>query len=161
MGFLLLLFSILMGMVTIRRWQTGKIKMYYQPSNTLWNELLTATGLNNRQYKPSLFALNATWQLFWFGVISAAEKLFGKVKYQRQIFELADGGELALDWLTHQTSENKALRNIVICVPGLSGDSREVYCLCIAKQCIERNLDFVVINYRGTSGVPLKVRIFR
>ena len=83
------------------------------------------------------------------------------MKYHRQIFELADGGELAIDWLIHHTPESKTLRNIVICVPGLSGDSREAYCLCVAKQCIERNLDFVVINYRGTSGVPLKVRNFK
>lgn len=43
-----------------------------------------------------------------------------------------------------------------MCVPGLSGDSKELYCLCIAKECLKRNLDFVVVNYRGTSGVPLK-----
>lgn len=45
---------------------------------------------------------------------------------------------------------------MVVCVPGLSGDSNEIYCLAIAQKCIEKNLDFVVINYRGTSGVALK-----
>lgn len=44
----------------------------------------------------------------------------------------------------------------MVCIPGLSGDSNEIYCTYVAKQCRERDLDFVVINYRGTSGVPIK-----
>jgi predicted alpha/beta-fold hydrolase len=47
-----------------------------------------------------------------------------------------------------------------VCIPGLSGDSKEIYCVCVAKECLQRNLDFAVINYRGTSGVPIKVRKF-
>ncbi len=74
------------------------------------------------------------------------------IKYRRQIFELTDGGELAIDWL--ESGQNK---DLVICIPGLSGDSSEIYCTSIAKICQQRNIDFCVINYRGTSGVPLKV----
>lgn len=80
--------------------------------------------------------------------------LFSKVKYDRQIYSLKDGGELAIDWLVH-TSE--ATRDLIVCVPGLSGDSAELYCTQLAEMATKRNLDFVVVNYRGTSGVRLKV----
>lgn len=60
--------------------------MYYQPSNTLWSELLTQTGLLKMKYEPSIFALNASMQLFWIAVLSAKEQLFKKIKYHREIF---------------------------------------------------------------------------
>ncbi len=112
------------------------------------------------RYQPSLLAPNAFMQVFWFCVLSLKEQLLPKIKYDRQIFELRDGGELAIDWLVHPSSNDSKPRNIVVCVPGLSGDSKELYCLCLAKECLRRGLDFVVVNYRGTSGVPLKVSIF-
>lgn len=90
-------------------------------------------------------------------ILSIWENIRPSVKYNRKIFELSDGGELAIDWLIHQNVQDKN-RNIVVCIPGLSGDSKEIYCVCVAKECLERNLDFVVINYRGTSGVSIKVR---
>lgn len=107
MGIWLFLLTLIMGAITVRRWQSGNIKMYYQPSNKLWSELLTSTDLLKIKYKPSIFALNATMQLFWFGMLSIYEMLFGKVKYHRQIFELSDGGELALDWLIHPVPESE------------------------------------------------------
>ena len=84
------------------------------------------------------------------------ENLLGSVIYKRKIFKLADGGVLALDWLVHPT-DNYEPRDLVICIPGLSGDSREYYCVSSAKACLQHNFDFVVINNRGTSNVPLKV----
>jgi predicted alpha/beta-fold hydrolase len=67
------------------------------------------------------------------GVLSAKERVWMKIKYDRRIFELADGGELAMDWLVQPSdSKTNSNRNIVVCVPGLSGDSKENYCLCIA-----------------------------
>jgi len=52
---------------------------------------------------------------------------------------------------------NKKIRNLVVCIPGLSGDSKELYCLSVAKACLANDLDFVVVNNRGTSKVPLSV----
>lgn len=71
---------------------------------------------------------------------------------------MSDGGELALDWLVHPESAPKhKKRPLVVCVPGLSGDSQELYCIAVAKACLGRNLDMVVVNYRGTAGITLKV----
>lgn len=88
-------------------------------------------------------------------VLSFVESLRKRIRYHRQIFELSDGGELALDWLIHP-NQSQVKRNIVVCVPGLSGDSHELYCTALAREALAQNLDFVVVNYRGTSGVPLR-----
>ena len=88
---------------------------------------------------------------------------FKKVKYTREIFSLSDGGELAVDWLINPADQSKnrpaKKRDIVVCIPGLSGDSGELYCVALAEACLKMDLDFVVINYRGTSGVPIKVSL--
>jgi abhydrolase domain-containing protein 1/3 len=110
------------------------------------------------KYKPSLFTLNAQLQIVCFVFLSIWEKFKKEVKYTRKIFTLSDGGELALDWLVHSTNpENQKPRPLVVCVPGLSGDSSELYCIAVAKSCLKRNLDMVVVNYRGTAGIPLRV----
>jgi predicted alpha/beta-fold hydrolase len=44
-------------------------------------------------------------------------------------------------------------------IPGLSGDEKEQYCISAAGACLKRDLDCVVVNYRGMSGVTLKVSI--
>ena len=45
----------------------------------------------------------------------------------------SDGGETALDWLVHPGTLNELkTRPLVVCVPGLSGDSQELYCLAVA-----------------------------
>ena len=89
--------------------------------------------------------------------------------YRREIFEMSDGGEIGLDWVVHPDEEEdvqksnlchsdfkiqqKRYRDLVVVVPGLSGDSNELYSRVIAKQCLKADLDCVFINYRGLAGV--------
>ena len=148
----MLIVTIIFVLLTVRKWQSSRIKMHYQPSSNLWAEVFKQTDLMKMKYKPSIWALHPFTQFFWFTVLSIVEMIRKPIKYRRQIFELYDGGELAIDWL--ETNQD---RNLVICIPGLSGDSNEIYCTSIAKVCQQRNIDFCVINYRGLSGVPLKV----
>ena len=43
--------------------------------------------------------------------------------------------------------------------PGVNGDSMNYYCKSVKLDCIKRDFEFVVVNWRGMGGVPLKVRI--
>lgn len=72
--------------------------------------------------------------------------------------ELSDGGEIALDWLRNPKTETKN-RNIVVLFPGVNGDSYNFYCKSVKRDCIARDFEFVVVNWRGMGGVPLKVSI--
>jgi len=72
--------------------------------------------------------------------------------------ELSDGGEIALDWLRNPKTEPKK-RNIVVLFPGVNGDSYNFYCKSVKRDCITKDFEFVVVNWRGMGGVPLKVSI--
>lgn len=95
----------------------------------MWSDLFKNTKLASMKYKPSLFTLNEHLQLIVFCLMPLFERLFkDKVRYSRQIYGLKDGGELALDWMVHSADSEKTIRNMVVCIPGLSGDSGELYC---------------------------------
>lgn len=116
--------------------------------------MLTKTQLATMKYKPSLWSLCASFQTLAYLALAATQLLKHKVRYQRRIFTLSDGGEIALDWVIHQDSKKQ--RDIVMVIPGLSGDEKEQYCISAAGACLKRDLDCVVVNYRGMSGVTLK-----
>jgi len=114
------------------------------------------------KYTPWLFTLNANAQGLVFMIMDVVYSFASKLKYRREIFELSDGGELALDWVVHPTDEANSAssqtvqRPIIVFVPGISGDSSILYCKSMAYTCLEKNFDMVVVNYRGMAQVPLK-----
>jgi predicted alpha/beta-fold hydrolase len=156
MGVWIFLLTFLAGCIIVRKWQTKRIKFYFQPTFTVWKDFLAETKLNTLRYQPSLFTLTSELQMFWFPWVELWQKATDKLKYTREIFTLSDGGECALDWVEHQNSV-KEIRDIVVVVPGLSGASDQLYCREMAKACLASNLDCVVVNYRGLANVSLKV----
>lgn len=85
---------------------------------------------------------------------------YGKFDYWREILELSDGGEIALDWIRNPNSPDRPkARNIILVFPGISGDSRNYYCVNAQWACVAKGFDMVVVNWRGMAGVPLKVSI--
>jgi len=155
MGLLFFLLIFPACCLIIREWQTKRIKFYFQPTFTVWKDLLAQTKLNTMRYQPSFFTLTSNLQIFWFPLVELWQKATDKLKYTREIFSLSDGGECALDWIVHPDS---ATRDIVVVVPGLSSASDQLNCREIAKACLASNLDCVVVNWRGLANVPLKVR---
>ena len=86
-----------------------------------------------------------------------------KFKTEREIFELSDGGQIALDWFVHKDSKAKTdneekVRPLLAIVPGVTGDATKMYMISIAKASYQHGYDVCVVNYRGLGGVPLKVR---
>ena len=86
-------------------------------------------------------------------------ELIGKKRYHREILELSDGGEIALDWLIHPNMKkhSESDRHIIALIPGVNGDSEKMYAIALHQACIANEFDLVVINWRGMGGVPLKV----
>lgn len=74
-------------------------------------------------YTPSLWTLTKTLQTLVFGLIEAYEICFPTLRYQRELLGLADGGQLPLDWLLPVALGQDKKRDIVLLVPGLSGDA--------------------------------------
>jgi len=81
------------------------------------------------EYKPWAGALNVHAQGFTFCAYEIWLKFFGKQLFEREILELSDGGEIALDWLVQKNSAKpfESTRNIIVLVPGVNGDSTKPY----------------------------------
>jgi predicted alpha/beta-fold hydrolase len=80
------------------------------------------------------------------------------VKYKREIFETADGGELALDWCDpdyHDINDNSP---VLLILPGLTASSDQVYVQWLAFDGLSTNYHPVVMNFRGLGGLMLKVQ---
>jgi len=151
--------------IVVQRWQTIRMNLYYQPASTRFNSFIRVTNIMSMEYRPWIGALNVHMQGFVFVIIELWTDLcfsLGKKQvYEREIFELSDGGEIALDWLIHTQKHYDSQRNIIVVVPGINGDSSKPYVLSLVKACMESNHDLVVVNWRGMGGVPLKVSLWK
>jgi predicted alpha/beta-fold hydrolase len=80
------------------------------------------------------------------------------------MFELSDGGEVALDWFMCPDKDKTINREtstkpLLVLIPGLTGDHTKMYMISSIKAAHKQGYDCVIANYRGLAGVPLKVRI--
>jgi len=71
----------------------------------------------------------------------------------REILQLKDGGEVALDWLTAGCADDAP---IIIILPGLTGESQAEYIKCLVTAGNQIGLRCVVFNNRGLGGIALK-----
>lgn len=72
----------------------------------------------------------------------------------REIFSLKDGGEVALDWMEKNCSDNSP---VILLLPGLTGASQSEYIKCLVTAASDIGARVVVFNNRGLGGVALKV----
>ena len=102
--------------LSARKWQTTQtIQFHFKPTSAQWNDLLLNTKLTSLIYVPNILTFTGELQAFFFLIVG----LFKKFNYRREVLTLSDGGTIALDWTIQKT---KGLRDIVICIPGLSGN---------------------------------------
>ena len=81
------------------------------------------------EYKPWIGALNVHAQGFFFCVYEVWLQFTNKSPFEREILELSDGGEIALDWLIHPNHAKpfESSRHIMVLIPGVNGDSTKPY----------------------------------
>jgi predicted alpha/beta-fold hydrolase len=162
MGWVTFLLTIITLCYLVRRWQIKKIKLYYQPTSKMYTEFVKETGMDKMRYTPWLFALNGHLQGIFYCFTEMCMAYMTKLKFTRQIFEFSDGGETALDFLIHPDREDetpeesrKAERPLMVVIPGLSGETSNMYCLTPAYAALEKDYDLVIVGYRGVS-LPIK-----
>ena len=93
--------------------------------------------------------------------------MFNKIKFERELFQLSDGGTIALDWvIDHEGGIPKKghTRPILCMFSGLAGGNDNLYLQSMIKEAINsyKNKDgsgqgykCVVVNFRGAAGVPM------
>lgn len=71
----------------------------------------------------------------------------------REVLKLSDGGQVALDWVEPDiTDEMKA---VMLVLPGLTGNVQADYVRCLAAAARQLSARCVVFNNRGLGGLPL------
>lgn len=102
------------------------------------------------------------WPTFWC-VESRAQTIFASVlrqnvlpplEYRRELLQLKDGGELALDWMDHHCAPESP---VIFILPGLTGASQSEYIKCLVAAGNNIGARVCVFNNRGLGGVALKV----
>ncbi|XP_055816327.1 embryogenesis-associated protein EMB8 isoform X2 [Solanum dulcamara] len=96
-------------------------------------------------------------------------QFFGRApacNYRRQIFQLSDGGTIALDWLRNIDVEKPSTERfdgvqsddkspIMLVIPGLTSDSDSAYIKHLTFKMAKRGWNVVVSNHRGLGGVSV------
>ncbi|KAJ3127567.1 hypothetical protein HK098_006096 [Nowakowskiella sp. JEL0407] len=117
-------------------------------------------------FTPWLF--NGHLQTFWAAVI-ARRKYDNRVKYERELLYLPDGGNIALDWCPAPGNESLPDDSpCIIILHGLTGGSHETYVQDLVETLVHpshtitktglhnrRNYRTVVVNFRGCAGTKL------
>jgi predicted alpha/beta-fold hydrolase len=99
----------------------------------------------------------------FFPFLETATRYYFNFKPDREVFELSDGGAIALDFFYCQNSDGKksdketSKNPLLVIVPGLTGDCTVLYSVSTVKAALQNGYDAVLVNYRGMAGVPLKV----
>ena len=97
--------------------------------------------------------------------------MFSKIKFERELFKLSDGGTIALDWVVdHEGGIPKKgpssinSRPILCMFSGLAGGNDNLYLQSMMNQAINaykntngsgQGYKCVVVNFRGAAGVPM------
>lgn len=105
-----------------------------------------------------MLTLNRHVTTIFYLFVEAYTKLVYKLRFERELFRLSDGGTIALDWvLDHEGGlpRKNSQRPILCLCPGLSGGNDNLYLWSMIKAAQQGGYKCVVVNFRGTSGVPL------
>ncbi|XP_015521496.1 phospholipase ABHD3 [Neodiprion lecontei] len=103
------------------------------------------------KFWPTLWCFESRAQTVMASVLRS--RYLPKVMYRREILELQDGGEVALDWAEANCSPHSP---IVIILPGLTGASQADYIKCLVSAAKKVGIRCVIFNNRGLGGVQLK-----
>ena len=131
-----------------------KPQLIHKPGSNLAKFLLKNCPVISETYRPTIWCYGGRAQT----VITNILKRCAPIEYRRELVQLEDGGEIALDWLDNgsEKAENPATHPTVLILPGLAGTSRQTTILHFVKQFAQNGYRVVVMNDRGTAGVRLK-----
>lgn len=115
------------------------------------------------KFTPSIFFPSGHMQTIVLPFLTLKEygrKHLWTYDYKREILELSDGGQIALDWVHPRdpTKEDKISEKdtpILAVVPGLTGHNDDLYMVSTSLEAVHNNYKLVMINHRGCSNSKL------
>ncbi|XP_050433531.1 phospholipase ABHD3-like [Adelges cooleyi] len=129
-----------------------KPKLYCKEGN-FKKFVLQNVPIINEEYWPVMWCFESRFHSILSLIIRSL--VVPSINYNREILNLKDGGQVALDWL--EPNENsKAECATILYLPGLISDSHSEYVRAVSLALQKVGYRVVVFNYRGVGGVELK-----
>lgn len=72
-----------------------------------------------------------------------------RLKYDREIFTLSDGGKIAIDLNPDRAKDRISKKPLLVIFPGFLSTIEDHYHHTLIHQAVENEYDWVFINYRG------------
>ncbi|KAI3647163.1 hypothetical protein MP228_007384 [Amoeboaphelidium protococcarum] len=133
--------------------QQGLNRFFSHQDPMRLNGVPLKTYLINRV--PSLRVFKPTWWLFnghLQTIYIAMTKPKQKVKYERELINAGDDGQLALDWYPKRMNSTDKDDFLIVILHGLTGGSHEPYIVDLVKRTRHR---CVIVHSRGCNGSPV------
>ena len=154
----LLFVGVIITLRIISASQKERIRLYYKKSSDLMKAFLQQTPVRDYTYTPYFLTLNQHWQAVFYLLAEIANRYINPMKFEREMFQLSDGGTIALDWVVDHEGglpRKHSQRPVLCCISGLSGGNDNLYLASIVKAAQQSGFKCVIINFRGAAGVLL------
>jgi uncharacterized protein len=135
---------------------------FIHSKNSKLKEISATSNLRNIKFTPSIFFPSGHMQTTILPFLK--NKIHGNqttwtYNYEREILELSDGGQIALDWVQPRDPRKIAKLEedapVLGVIPGLTGHNDDVYMVSTAMASVKNNYRLVIINHRGCSNSKL------
>ncbi|XP_063617082.1 protein ABHD1 [Cydia splendana] len=101
-------------------------------------------------YWPTPWCVEARLQTVLGSILRSL--LLPHARYRREVLRLADGGQVALDWLENSAGPGAP---VLLVLPGLTGGSQADYVRALCAAARQLGAQAVVFHYRGLGGIKL------
>eukprot|EP01029_Cantina_marsupialis_P028277 TRINITY_DN775953_c0_g1_i1.p1 TRINITY_DN775953_c0_g1~~TRINITY_DN775953_c0_g1_i1.p1 ORF type:complete len:384 (-),score=90.14 TRINITY_DN775953_c0_g1_i1:220-1371(-) len=137
------------------------VKLLVKPNSEMDSILKHCKSLKSFNAAPWITFNSGLYHTFLANVIRKTPNIFYKlgrkegkyVQYDREMVQMEDGGEVALDWKMSAKGDSNT---IVILLHSLSGGGRELYMQWVVDYLTKQGLNCVVFTNRGCGGSKLK-----
>ena len=145
--------------VVTRFFQSKGLQFAYQndpTKNSIICKLVEESKLKTFKYTPYLFSWSVHLQALCFLPVSILEEQFKSfmIPYEREIFHLSEGADIAIDWYEKIPDLNDK-RPLLIAVGGLGGNGQCSYMKGVISAIAKKGFKIAFVLYRGTGGLPI------
>jgi len=130
-----------------------KPQVYFPRSDEFLSRVYAQLPILNEYYSPTFWCYNGHLNT----LVGALIRDTPHVEKRREVIDLEDGGRLGLDWFG--PADEDSTTPTLIFIPGLTGTSEAPYIRHIITGALEQGYRCVVMNFRGTHGIPLENHI--
>lgn len=142
----------ILGLITYYLCEVVKKPLLVTADGDFKKFLIESVPLVSEKFWPTIWCFESRAQTLLAGILRSL--ILPKIKYKREVLQLSDGGQVALDWLEPAGGCAPDTACLIV-LPGLTGTSHAEYVKGLALAAFRAKIRSVVFNNRGI-GLELK-----